>query len=156
MQTTLNPNAQAWVDALRSGDYKRGQSALHEMTGSERDEPLFCCLGVACDLFAKAHPDQGRWIATSPIPHGAFMFETATSRSQMHLTIEVSDWLGLKRQGPLASEGNDYGEFERAELDYETDLAIMQTLATLNDEKDFSFKQIADVIESQPKGLFNA
>lgn len=32
-----------WVDALRSGSYEQGQSAL-------RENGKYCCLGVACNL----------------------------------------------------------------------------------------------------------
>ena len=47
----LNPNAQKWVDALRSGEYKQTRGALRG--DDEGNEPKFCCLGVACDLYAK-------------------------------------------------------------------------------------------------------
>ena len=42
----LNPNAQKWVDALRSGKYKQGSDAL--VKGNE-----YCCLGVACAVAIK-------------------------------------------------------------------------------------------------------
>jgi|GEM_PF-863083 len=42
----LNPNAQKWVDALRSGKYKQGKHRL-------RTGDTFCCLGVACDVLKK-------------------------------------------------------------------------------------------------------
>lgn len=37
----------AWIEALRSGKYKRGTSALHKVRSNGE---VFCCLGVACDL----------------------------------------------------------------------------------------------------------
>ena len=154
MQTPLNPNAQAWLAALRSGDYQRGQSALHELAGRDK-KPLFCCLGVACDLFAQAHPDQGRWVKRSQ-PGAPMSFETATDASQMYLPIEVSDWLGLKRRGFNDSAGNAYGDFLKPNVMGLKDEPEPKTLTGLNDEEDYSFKQIADVIESQPKGLFYA
>lgn len=39
----LNPNAQKWVDALRSGKYKQGRQCLRR--GDD-----FCCLGVGCEV----------------------------------------------------------------------------------------------------------
>lgn len=39
----LNPNAQKWVDALRSGKYQQGAGCLSA-------EGKFCCLGVACEV----------------------------------------------------------------------------------------------------------
>jgi len=43
----------AWVKALRSGEYKQTQGNLQARGG-------FCCLGVACDLYAK-ETGLGRW-----------------------------------------------------------------------------------------------
>lgn len=40
-----------WLKALRSGKYKQGQGRLRR--GSK-----FCCLGVLCDLHAKATKDK--------------------------------------------------------------------------------------------------
>ncbi|MGY3609896.1 MULTISPECIES: hypothetical protein [unclassified Bradyrhizobium] len=38
-----------WVEALRSGDYKQGRRVL-------RQDDMYCCLGVLCDLAA-----TGEW-----------------------------------------------------------------------------------------------
>ena len=54
--------------------------------------------------------------------------------SESELTQSVMDWLGL-----ASSEG----AYDCA------------TLARLNDKEDFTFAEIADVIESQPEGLFD-
>lgn len=37
-------NAQKWIDALRSGEYKQTQGALQNNAG-------YCCMGVACKIF---------------------------------------------------------------------------------------------------------
>lgn len=39
-----------WVEALRSGEYKKGKGAL-------RANGKFCCLGVLCNLHAQEHPE---------------------------------------------------------------------------------------------------
>ena len=39
----------AWLDALRSGNYKQGKNRL-------RRDKYFCCLGVACDVY-----DSSQW-----------------------------------------------------------------------------------------------
>ena len=44
----LNPQAQAWVDALLSGKYEQG-------TGCLRNGNHFCCLGVAADAVWPGH-----------------------------------------------------------------------------------------------------
>ena len=41
----MNKNAQKWVEALESGQYKQTKGYLSK--GNNR----FCCLGVACDLY---------------------------------------------------------------------------------------------------------
>lgn len=49
----MNPTIKAqWIAALRSGDYLQGVGALHANGG-------YCCLGVLCDLHAKA--GLGQW-----------------------------------------------------------------------------------------------
>lgn len=42
--------AEQWVAALRSGEFKQGRYRLRN-TKNE-----FCCLGVLCELYARAHP----------------------------------------------------------------------------------------------------
>lgn len=37
-----------WTAALRSGNYKQGKRHLHTI-----NDDSYCCLGVACDLFAE-------------------------------------------------------------------------------------------------------
>lgn len=67
------------ADALESGEYKQGERAL-------RNGPdMFCCLGVACDLYAKEHPEKQSWSFFN-----AFMGETAV------LPKTVKDWFGFK------------------------------------------------------------
>jgi hypothetical protein len=44
----------AWLDALRSGDYKQGIAALRWGRHTEAQE--YCCLGVLCDVL-----DPGGW-----------------------------------------------------------------------------------------------
>jgi len=38
-----------WIEALRSGEYKQGKFGLYD-----KDSDSYCCLGVLCDLRAKA------------------------------------------------------------------------------------------------------
>lgn len=39
-----------WIEALRSGIYKQGYEELRS-----GDRSSYCCLGVLCDLYDKAH-----------------------------------------------------------------------------------------------------
>jgi hypothetical protein len=126
MKTTkkkLNSNARKWVRALRSGKYKRGQSYLARK--SKRGVLRHCCLGVACELFAKEHRlkriiDTDGVTSFGPEQEASFCPE------------RVTKWLGLT---------NPRGEFDE------------DSLVRVNDSGG-SFRAIADLIESQPKGLF--
>lgn len=118
----LNKNAKQWIEALRSGKYKQGLRAL-------RNKNKFCCLGVACDLYRKVHP-EAKWHKSGE--HWIFL-----GRYQDYLPSEVQTWLGFNNsQGLFTDENNN-----------------KESLAELNDAEK-SFNEIADVIESRPKGLF--
>ena len=70
----LNPNAQKWVDALRSGKYKQARRRLRYRGG-------MCCLGVACDIAAE--PLKLKWRGTE------FDGEKEV------LPPSVQEWLGI-------------------------------------------------------------
>lgn len=101
-----------WLNALRSGEYKQGHFWLR------RNNDKFCCLGVLCDLHAKAHGkewDDRAYLGVESAP-----------------PQEVLEWAGLPKSNPhvmIPSED--------------------KTLAALNDYHEYSFRQIADLIEAQ-------
>lgn len=81
----LNKNAKAWVAALRSGKYKRGEGSLRP------SEDTYCCLGVACDLYSKAMLKENkrstwRW-------NDVHFF--GPKRQESILPRQVTEWLGL-------------------------------------------------------------
>lgn len=91
----MNPNAEKWVAALESGEYKQGREKLH----SSNDE--FCCLGVACDLAVKAD------VIPPPLQEGD-MFEY--NKEGYFLPESVKNWLGLRSdQGTYYDEQNNRG-----------------------------------------------
>ena len=53
MKLTKN-HIRQWVEALRSGEYKQGNGNLCA-EGETPNEPRYCCLGVACDIFLDAN-----------------------------------------------------------------------------------------------------
>lgn len=129
----MNDNAKAWVEVLRSGEYQQTRSILHRKEKiNEEFVDSFCCLGVACDMAVKAGviPEgEGRSSFASIIAYGDV---------DSILPQEVADWLGL------ASIRGDY-EVEGFEL---------KTALTSDNDNGKSFAEIADIIESEPKGLF--
>jgi len=77
----LNPNAQKWVDALRSGKYKQGRYQLNDGTG-------LCCLGVGCEV-AK---DNGIGVRKESYYRG-FSYDT----HRVSMPAAVCNWLHLFR-----------------------------------------------------------
>ena len=111
-----------WLAALRSGKYQQGKSAL-------RIENNFCCLGVLCDLHAKAN-DKEWCFRTS---HSDYLGCT------QFLPNEVSVWAGL----PDATTTG----YRNAGAFFDDDGKEV-FLSTLNDEGK-TFNEIADIIEKR-------
>lgn len=86
-QQKLGPNQQAWVDALRSGNFK-------QITGALQDDGGYCCLGVACEVAGKNGVDIRRY-ATGEIWGG-----------DLYGQKYVMDWLQIR-------EGRGYIDEER-------------------------------------------
>lgn len=78
----------AWVEALRSGEYK-------QCTGRLRREDGYCCLGVLCDLYKKDHQDsnwEGNYF---------FLFHGEhTDTAMSYLPEKVIKWAGLSSENP--------------------------------------------------------
>lgn len=96
-----------------------------QATGWLRSDAGFCCLGVACDIFLRER--------------GLFWDEAEGFHSEddQILPGNVMKWLGL------AHDQGRYGPPTENSM-----------LTVDNDEKDKSFSQIAEIIESEPEGLF--
>lgn len=111
-----------WDEALRSGIYPQGKFRLYDGTN-------YCCLGVLCKLYLNETCqtwDEG-------------YYEDGRSRDEYYIASEsevlpavVREWAGLTNADPLVG------------IDVET-----LSLANLNDEKGYTFSQIADVIKAQ-------
>lgn len=129
----LNENAKKWVAALRSGKYKQAKNILAKIKGPHVSH---CCLGVACELYiAEGHPlkvevDKHRDGYGPCKVYGGYADTPPT---------EVIKWLGLRE---------DNGAFKFRVMGEES-------LAELNDAGK-RFTTIANVIESQPEGLFTS
>lgn len=125
----MNDNAKKWVEALRSGKYKQTRRSLHDDNG-------FCCLGVACAVAVENGLDlQVRQQDAYTLYNGNLNF----------LPHQVTEWLGLTDGG---------GAYEDEAPNPANVYRPIPALYKLNDEMDYNFEQIADVIESEPKGLF--
>jgi hypothetical protein len=115
----MTENAKKLIAALRGGEYEQAHERL-------RKGDAFCCLGVACDLYAKAHGES--WTQKDDEWYFLGVAE--------FLPGEVQEWLGF-----LDNDGAFAGP------------ARSTSLAERNDGGT-SFEDIADIIESEPEGLF--
>jgi len=143
--TEYTPEQQAehrteWVAALRSGDYQQGQSALKTASGS------FCCLGVACDLAAKQGVTEFRadpcGCGNAECNSGRGYTDDYGSVATGTLPNNVRHWLGLESAGGSLKESIEYSAPEADQPRKATDLI------TLNDEANWDFAKIADLIEA--------
>src|SRR4051812_6793094 len=114
----MNENAKKWVKALRSGDYEQTRNTL-------RQDDSFCCLGVACDLHAKATGNE--WTEDETTWGWQYF------GSSHVLPYEVVDWLGLN--------------------DSTGEISDDQSLSSDND-RGASFADIARLIEEKEGVLF--
>src|SRR5438034_10523444 len=106
---------------------RRGE--YRKVKGTLHREGKFCCLGVLCYLAVKAKVIE------------PFNLESLYWGDSLALHRAVMAWVGL---------ADAIGSYEESGANL--------SLAALNDGADnkraLTFKQIADVIESEPKGLF--
>lgn len=117
------------VDALRSGDYVQTDGRLRRRD-TEDGKPQMCCLGVACDVSGIGAWEPGKYdgqaiycqeyIAPGSAPNAAT------------LPGAVARWYGFNSDVPNVR--TDEGSFP---------------LTHLNDSGDYSFEQIADLIERE-------
>lgn len=124
------------VAALRSGKYKQGRGHL-------RGDDGFCCLGVACDvskLGEWAQPDYG---PGALVPHWLYATKSGEEGAAA-LPSDVADYYGFRRTDGSLGNGSRY----------RIKHIPFRALTTANDSGAVSFEQIADVIESEPEGMF--
>jgi hypothetical protein len=120
----VNANAKLWVAALRSGKYPQGRNCLS-------DGINLCCLGVACEVAI----ENGTPVTKKPSPTGQYVFYDGSIGI---LPDSVRDWLGLTtRSGQYLAKDGKYAD-----------------LTVGNDDLRLTFSEIADIIESEPPGLF--
>lgn len=123
-----------WVAALESGEYRQTKGTL-------RKSGAFCCLGVLCNLHAQEHPE----IAAEEKYKGYYLGE------EEFLPSEVMDWAGImenegKFDTPVVykKKNKDYGKYFKR---------FATCLTDLNDDANYNFKKIAQVIRDKYKEL---
>lgn len=126
----MNEHAQKLVEALRSGEFEQ---MLSRLRATQDGQPSYCCLGVACEIYRR-ETGEGAWNDNDD-------FVIDGSDHSSFLPTAVREWLSFSTtDGYMAITLENGGSFS--------------SLTELNDEAELSFAEIADVIESEPEGLF--
>ena len=126
----MNEAAKKWVEALESGKYQQGKGYLHVVT--KDGDNLYCCLGVACALY---NEEQQAGMHIQDYDEVTGNKVVSYNDHDYYLPPGVQDYLGL------ASANGSFGP------------CLASSLSLLND-KDATFKEIAEVIKRKPIGLF--
>jgi hypothetical protein len=75
-----------WIDALRSGNYKQGETYLNA-------DGKFCCLGVLCEIAIEQGVEVTKDVVTEDL--------TRYGGHYAGLPNEVRDWSGVSSLGDL-------------------------------------------------------
>ncbi len=128
-----------WIAALESGEYEQttGRLARDGEDGKRR----FCCLGVACDLAVKDGIIQVREDAFGTIEYGDFSASEYNEDDDVNfsdavLPVKVMKALGVESRDPVVMV--KLGDYEAS-----------RTLAALNDDYAWDFRQIAEVARQE-------
>jgi hypothetical protein len=130
-----------WINALRSGDYEQGQGALKNPDGQ------YCCLGVLCDLYDKHRMEEfgakSSWTVDT-VSLNEYI-SVLGDRSEVGVPPNaVVDWAGLSDNNP-----DILIDFEDEVGDSRPPCSWTFAIAELNDDKGFTFNELADLIEKQ-------
>ena len=118
---------QKWIDALKSGKYKKGKNFLR--LSNENGDNQYCCLGVLCELCnISSKPVDDNDVFGEDIIAYEYQFADATE------TEMLSDKFILAN-GLNSSESNDLA-------------SAVSALAKINDTSD-SFEPVIEYIEEK-------
>lgn len=131
----MNPEIKKlWVEALRSGKYNQGQGGLCTTTPQG---PVFCCLGVLCDIHKNTVAQVENWEGNGVQKHYLNAIDL--------LPKKVVEWAGLEKNVGAFGFGTERDIFSET-FDIIARIGNYTSVATANDS-DVSFKDIADEIE---------
>lgn len=133
----MNPEIKKrWVEALRSGRFKKGTGKLHWYREDTPDE--FCCLGVLCEIAI----EDGVVKRNLKELYNGYRFYSYTglgTDAEDFLPGDVREWAELNINNPYY-----LARGEREDL-----LENRAYLSVMNDNEYTTFDEIADVIEQR-------
>ena len=129
----MNPEIKAkWLEALKSGKYKRGSCALKPAI-SKGDES-YCCLGVLCDVHREM-TGKGKWVDN--------LYLTEVDSHENVLPRSIKEWAEMGELGPN-------GVFMFEEEDGENSVYINKLI-----ERGYSTTCIAEINDNSNKEDFS-
>ncbi len=144
-------NIKKWINALESGDYQ-------QTTGRLRRGDAMCCLGVACDISDISNwTKNDRYMGEKDVLPNNVMAWLGISKADVKSEVNeglfyyTHEWIlslpeHIKNKlEPILSFGTLSNAVDNNEHSY---------LSMLND-RGWTFKEIAELIRSNPPGLFN-
>jgi hypothetical protein len=133
----MNPEVRAlWSEALRSGRFVQGSSALATIDGAS-ETVRHCCLGVLCELAVEAG------VAVRVESDSYYGYRGSDQRFPVFKfpPVVVADWAGLSSVNPSVEVPNGVVDAD----DYVDDSRVL--LITLNDDVKMPFERIADLVD---------
>src|SRR5436309_3328868 len=121
----MSSKRQAWLEALRSGEYKQGEGALKRLD-SYSCSIVHCCLGVACEVVA---PDR---FTVKPVQYEKYEFIGENYDDELG-TVKVN-LTGAPPDDVLKALGINHEE--------------MNDLIDMNDRQHRDFDYIANYVEA--------
>jgi hypothetical protein len=122
--TTTKTPVDLWVEALESDEFQQTTCVLTDKDDKD------CCLGVACKVYQR----EVGGLTLSSDASGSVLYDGNVGT----LPEVVRDWFGLAS----------------AEGEYVDDGGYSQALTGDNDDRGYTFKEIAAIIRDRPEGLF--
>lgn len=126
-----------WVEALRSGRYRKGTRVLRNINNE------FCCLGVLCDLYV-LHTKKSEWVLGTILGTTTYYLSGDYDYEYETLPSMVVDWAGFDPS--IISDGSFHVRLVNNE---EVDITTVNDMSLGSIGTEFTFKQIADMIEDQ-------
>ena len=115
----------AWLEALESGEFKKGKMTLKKTV---RGEAEYCCLGVLCELAAREID-----VSINEATKGNGTIYTSYNGLTYSLPRSVMEWAGMRSSQGIIPQ-------------------LDTNLARINDDTD-TFEQVIDVIREHWRDL---
>lgn len=166
---------EAWIAALRSGDYEQGHGKLQYKTANSEDR--YCCIGVLAELFMQMERPSNviaRWeivdegesqveaLRYYDLNYGAMPALTAEGRFPKEVTEDgkLVDYENYGNGSTLLAIIGLWAGFSAKDLNGVVNLSVDKDVwlspPAANDHAKYSFAKIADLIESDTCPAFCA